>query len=332
MPSLSLLLGVGAAALSSVASATKYTAQDTHAGSSFFDNFNFVTKEKTNGFISCLTLGRYVDRSRALSQGYISYDGGDAVFGVDYKSKLDSSAGKDVGRESVRLEGKKEYNKGLFVLDIKHMPGGICGTWPAFWSLGREPWPVKGEIDIIEGVNRNTANQFALHTDTNCKVDGLGQTGTQVTHDCALDGASGSSGCNVNDANTASYSTGFNANQGGYYVTEWQADSIKVWFCPRGSAPKSLQTSEPDTTEFGTPNANFKGACDIEKRFIFTNTFCGDWAGNVYASSGCPVYAGRSGMDSCQKFVAENPQVFKDAYWCVSSFKTYNKRAIENSS
>lgn len=259
------------------------------------------------------------------------------MFGVDYKSKLDSSAGKDVGRESVRLEGKKEYNKGLFVLDIKHMPGGICGTWPAFWSLGREPWPVKGEIDIIEGVNRNTANQFVLHTDTNCKVDGLGQTGTQVTYDCALDGSSGSSGCNVNDANTASYGTGFNANQGGYYVTEWQADGIKIWFFPRGSAPKSLQTSEPDTAEFGTPNANFKGACDIEKRFmdqrfIFTNTFCGDWAGNVYASSGCPMYPGLGGMDSCKKYVAENPQVFKDAYWRVSSFKTYNKRAVVSSS
>lgn len=51
MPSLSLLLGVGAAALSSVASATKYSAQDTYAGSSFFDNFNFVTEEKTNGFV-----------------------------------------------------------------------------------------------------------------------------------------------------------------------------------------------------------------------------------------------------------------------------------------
>lgn len=51
MPSLSLLLGVGAAALSSVASATKYSAQDAYAGSSFFDNFNFVTEEKTNGFV-----------------------------------------------------------------------------------------------------------------------------------------------------------------------------------------------------------------------------------------------------------------------------------------
>lgn len=51
MPSLSALLGVGAATLFSVASATKYTPADTYPGSSFFDNFDFVTVEKTNGFV-----------------------------------------------------------------------------------------------------------------------------------------------------------------------------------------------------------------------------------------------------------------------------------------
>jgi hypothetical protein len=282
-------------------------------------------------------LNRYVDRQRAQDQGYISYDGGDAVFGVDYKSKLNSADGGDIGRESVRLEGKKEYNKGLFVLDLKHMPGGICGTWPAFWSLGREPWPVKGEIDIIEGVNQNTNNNLVLHTDTNCKVNGKGQTGTQALTDCALDGPSKSTGCGVTDASSSSFGKDFNAAEGGYYVTEWQAEGIKIWFFPRGSQPHSLLSDEPDTTTFGTPSASFQGDCDIEKRFmdqrfIFSNTFCGDWGGNVYAQSGCPMYKGLDGMGSCKKYVAENPDVFKDAYWRVSSFKTYNKRAISSSS
>ncbi|KAF2624538.1 glycoside hydrolase family 16 protein, partial [Macroventuria anomochaeta] len=322
MPSLSALLGVGAATLFSVASATKYTVQDTYAGSSFFDHFNFGTEEKTNGFV------KYVDRATAKDKGYISYEGGDAIFGVDYKSKLNSGDGGDIGRESVRLEGKTEYNKGLFVLDIKHMPGGICGTWPSFWSLGREPWPVKGEIDIIEGVNKNSVNSFVLHTNTNCKTEGKGQSGVQALKDCAIDGPYGTTGCGVTDTSSSSYGAGFNANNGGYYVTEWQAEGIKIWFFPRGSEPKSLTSSSPDTAEFGTPNANFQGDCDIEKRFmdqrfIFTNTFCGDWGGNVYAQSGCPMYDGLSGMASCKKYVAEHPEVFKDAYWRVSSFKTY---------
>jgi hypothetical protein len=220
------------------------------------------------------------------------------------------------------------------------MPGGICGTWPAFWSLGREPWPVKGEIDIIEGVNQNTNNNFVLHTDTQCKVNGMGQTGTQALYDCALDSPSKSTGCGVTDTRGSSFGKGFNAVDGGYYVTEWQAEGIKIWFFPRGSQPHSLLSDEPDTTTFGEPAASFqgdKGDCDIEKRFldqrfIFSNTFCGDWGGNVYAQSGCPMYQGLDGMGSCKKYVAENPEVFKDAYWRVGSFKTYNKRAITSSS
>ena len=40
--------------------------------------------------------------------------------------------------------GETEYR---FMAHIKMPPGN--GTWPAFWSYG-EPWPTKGEIDIIE--------------------------------------------------------------------------------------------------------------------------------------------------------------------------------------
>jgi hypothetical protein len=39
------------------------------------------------------------------------------------------------GRSSVRIESKAAYNHGLFIADIWHMPGGICGTWPALWVL-----------------------------------------------------------------------------------------------------------------------------------------------------------------------------------------------------
>lgn len=57
--------------------------------------------------------------------------GTDNYLGVDYTTPLTVAGG--VGRGSVRIESKKTYNKGLFLVDIKHMPGGICGTWPAFW-------------------------------------------------------------------------------------------------------------------------------------------------------------------------------------------------------
>ena len=41
----------------------------------------------------------------------------------------------DTPYDSIRLEGLKRYNRGLFILDIRHMPEG-CATWPAFWLTG----------------------------------------------------------------------------------------------------------------------------------------------------------------------------------------------------
>lgn len=35
------------------------------------------------------------------------------------------------GRQSIRLESKHVYNHGLFILDLEHMPGNACGTWPS---------------------------------------------------------------------------------------------------------------------------------------------------------------------------------------------------------
>jgi hypothetical protein len=281
--------------------------------------------------------------------------GNDNYIGVDYASTLSPSG---VGRDSVRIEGTKNYNKGLFVVDIKHMPGGICGTWPAFWSLGMFPfakasvytsmalaltechtdslkgtgeWPKGGEIDIIEGVNKNNGNKYVLHTDTQCKVNGLGQSGAQASYDCALDGPATTSGCDVNtNGGVADFGESFNSNNGGVYAMEWTSEHIKMWFFPRGSIPASIVADKPDVKDFGTPTANFKGACDMDTRFknhrfIFDTTFCGDWAGNVYAQSSCQKYPGLDGMASCKKFVAENPSAFKDAYWLIKSFKTYTR-------
>lgn len=214
--------------------------------------------------------------------------GTDNYIGVDSSTALTVAGG--IGRGSVRIESKKTYNKGLFIVDLKHMPGGICGTWPAFWSLGSGTWPQTGEIDIIEGVNMNTQNKMVLHTDTNCKTNGLSQTGTQSLYDCALDSASGASGCDVNAVESNTFGTGFNSASGGVYAMERTSTSIKVWFFPRGSVPASITADAPDTSKFGTPNSNFEGACDMDTRFkdhrfIFDTTFCGDWAGNVYGMS-----------------------------------------------
>lgn len=139
MPSSSLILSVGTilSALSSTAFATQYHEQDSYTGVTWLNAFKFETYDLNNGFVN------YVDEATAKSKGLYKTVGSDVMFGVDATETLNYKTMP--GRKSVRLEGKKNYNKGLFVLDVKTMPG-VCGMWPAFWSLGQEPWPVKGEV------------------------------------------------------------------------------------------------------------------------------------------------------------------------------------------
>ena len=55
------------------------------------------------------------------------------------------------GRDSIRISTQNAYGESILVLDLAHMPAG-CATWPAFWTLSQKgPWPIGGEIDIIEG-------------------------------------------------------------------------------------------------------------------------------------------------------------------------------------
>ena len=71
----------------------------------------------------------YVDDATARSKGLVQQ--GSAVYlGVDTQT-----VNPQGGRMSVRLESKATYDQGLIILDLAHMPGSTCGTWPAFWYV-----------------------------------------------------------------------------------------------------------------------------------------------------------------------------------------------------
>jgi hypothetical protein len=104
--------------------------------------------------------------------------------------------GVDLGRPSIRAQTNNHYQYGLFILDLAHMPGGACGSWPAFWTTSNDHWPEQGEIDIIENVNLATYSEETLHSGPVfpgdvCEVVGNvntlphgQQTGTQTTYNC----------------------------------------------------------------------------------------------------------------------------------------------------
>lgn len=167
------------------------------------------------------------------------------------------------------------------------------------------------------------------HTKDGCTISGSGQTGILETNNCAVPYST--TGCSTSDSRTNSYGSGFNAEGGGVYAVDWTSQSINVWFFPRDAIPYSILSNNPNpAADFGTPTAVFAGSCDIDSMFydmaiVFDTTFCGQWAGNVYQSMGCPMYSGQASWPSCVTFVAENPGAFDQAYWYINYIKVYNQ-------
>ncbi|MCJ1405411.1 hypothetical protein MMC11_008639 [Xylographa trunciseda] len=292
-----------------------YTLQDDYSSSNFFNMFNFQTEnDPTGGYVN------YVDQGTAQNSGMISVQSSGQVYiGVDHTN---TASGR--GRNSVRLESKHTYTHALVVLSLAHMPGGICGTWPAFWMFGPQ-WPASGEIDIIEGVNNANTNSMTGHTTPGCSATypASAFTGAELSSNCDT-AVNNNQGCSTVDPDSRSYGAGFNAQGGGVYAMEWTTYYIQVFFWPAGAAPADAFSDNPEPWTWGEPAFLLQGGCDIDAHFanhqiVFDNTFCGSWAGAAWGGSCAAQYGG-----SCNAFVQENPGAFADSYWLVNSLKVYS--------
>lgn len=76
--------------------------------------------DPTHGYVT------FVDQPTATSDSLINSSNNQVYIGVD-----STNVASGTGRKSIRITSNKSYNHGLFILDLAHMPGGICGTWPA---------------------------------------------------------------------------------------------------------------------------------------------------------------------------------------------------------
>ncbi|KAH9033134.1 glycoside hydrolase family 16 protein [Lactarius hengduanensis] len=307
--------------------------QDEWIGEGFFQGWNWETEDDpTHGRVN------YVSQAEARNKNLAYAHREKFVMRADDWSIVDPSAR---GRDSIRISSQNAYDEAIFVLDLEHMPAG-CSTWPAFWTLSQaSPWPNGGEIDVIEGVNLNAHNQATLHTTPGCTMppDQLRQpqTGTTLTTNCDT-AVNFNSGCGVGfsdpDQFYTSYGDPFNRADGGYFAMYKARDSVKIWnWKRRGSVPHVIRNGArrgqpvvPDAS-WGPPDANFPfnpDYCNYDQHFnahqiVFDLTFCGDWAGNVWSTSGCGV------LGTCVDFVNNNPSAFAEAYWEINSLRVYTR-------
>lgn len=203
-------------------------------------------------------------------------------------------------RYSSKLYSKNMYDVGtVWVMDAVHTPYG-CSVWPALFTHG-ENWPEGGEIDIFEGINQRTRNQYALHVESQtCTAEATNQLGNTTRDTCGTtEGDRG--GCTVMSATDASYGAGFAQAGGGVYIAEFATEAIRIWFFQRSDIPSAVSqdASEIDTSSLGTPDAEFlSSGCNVDTSFtpqmlVLGTTLCGDWAAvpDILAET-CPPLEG----------------------------------------
>jgi len=296
--------------------------EDEYSGSTFFDNFTFYTgPDPTHGTVNFLN----ASDAFAASLAYVQDDGI-----VIMKGDNTTTLANGVNRNSVRVSSNKQYNTGLFILDINQAPWG-CGVWPAFWTVGGGTWPLTGEIDIIEGVHDNEHNQVTWHTGPNCTLTPEANfTGTIVqtngvnNTDCDGD-LNENAGCGITEWSEASYGPFFDQSGGGVFAMKWDENGIAVYSFYRAAIPQDITAGSPNPDNWGSPVAALApGGCDpitnfVNHSIIFDITFCGDWAGNSYATSGCP--------GTCPDQLME-PSNFDNATWSINTLKVYRKQLL----
>eukprot|EP00445_Apocalathium_hangoei_P007697 CAMPEP_0203852316 /NCGR_PEP_ID=MMETSP0359-20131031/7849_1 /ASSEMBLY_ACC=CAM_ASM_000338 /TAXON_ID=268821 /ORGANISM="Scrippsiella Hangoei, Strain SHTV-5" /LENGTH=869 /DNA_ID=CAMNT_0050768445 /DNA_START=42 /DNA_END=2648 /DNA_ORIENTATION=- len=316
-----------------------YMSEDTD----FFSKFDFWTgADPTHGAVDYV--GPYEE---ALKEGLVrrQADGGGVYIGVDSRTQL--ALGQ--GRKSVRLQSKRLYNGGLFVISVAHAPSG-CGVWPAFWMFGEDkqhPWPQWGELDIIEGAHLSTQSQATLHTGPGCQQSTIkegadfssrwdeGTPGGTLATNCDVhaEGQWYHQGCSQR-APVNTLGADFNSRGGGTWAAEWdpEGERIRIWFWPVGGEPRDLTSREPQPDGWGQPYHYFSLAPEVcpshffhNMRLVFDITFCGDLGTHTFADE-CGASEPSAATLSCEEFVAQHPFHFLEAYWMVRGLEVYIRR------
>ncbi|GAA6036473.1 hypothetical protein JCM8097_003525 [Rhodosporidiobolus ruineniae] len=322
----STIASLGLAAIAALvagprAAQAAYSLNHSYAGDSFFSGWDYY------GNYDNLTFGDidWVNQTDSTDLAYVN-SAGNAIIKVDNTSTV-LYPNK---RRSVRLQSQDSYPIGsLWVFDFNQSPVRLLR--PAAWSQAAQ-WPQGGEIDTFEGVNLQSTNQMALHTESGCSASASSSsnafTGNLTYNNCDHD-ANENSGCTVVESNPASYGEAFAAAGGGVWATEFGKDGIKIWFFSRPDVPSDLLTSNtsaiPDPSNWGTPSADYSSSsCSIPdyyapQHLVLDITACGSWAGaGAVINQTCPLTT-----DLCYTSFVLDSSNYDTAYFEIPSIRVY---------
>ncbi|KAK6064572.1 beta-endoglucanase [Seiridium cupressi] len=281
--------------------------------------------DPTGGYV------QYQDRGNAEKLGLVSVDDDEVYIGPDTALSYDQYG---YGRKSVRLEGLTTYSQGLFITDFSHLPKPTCGAWPSFlgWMYG-DPWPTKGEVDIVENwndleFNRNTAHVNDPAIIGNCTIQKSDMTASLIESANCWDGTPGqyaNQGCSAD-----AYGLPFGSSDGGVYALEITSDHLKIWSWTKALAPIDVTLGKPQPLTWGLPSFAIQD-CSIEKaffdlKFVWNIDFCGVARLDGIWDS-CKA---KTGYSSCMQYVAEHPEDFKSSYFKIADIKIYELTDDEN--
>jgi hypothetical protein len=255
-----------------------YRLVERQVGARLFDYYDFLDGPDSLGSAGFnLYLGER--RAKELQLAGVDDDG----YVILRSTEGDNST--DFMRQSVRLEGRRRWDRGLFVLDVSWMPWG-CGVWPAFWLTDEDDWPDHGEIDVVEGVNEQTVAKTALHTRESCSMyahvppyaasghwdsaTGLPNTWTGVpdlnttvpADNCWVLAPHqwANQGCVAISDEPGTIGQPFNERGGGVYVLEWDPANryMKSWVFPADQGiPDNLQAAMDAANKAPASTATF---------------------------------------------------------------------------
>eukprot|EP00965_Chrysotila_dentata_P198070 6178575-Pleurochrysis_carterae.AAC.5 len=220
----------------------------------------------------------YLNRSTAVEDGLI-------LQGNGWTTLRTGKVQKGM-RQSVRLQSRLAWKEFLLEFSYSQVPHG-CGVWPALWlQCANEsvckPWPVNGEIDLLECARlfvampmilvhvsmewpRSYANEFysksSLHLgrDAKCILNHtmLSECGpfmdkNSMHYNCATDYFTfpPKYGCAPNRDDTWPAPKQLNARPS-TLVAEWTQDAVKLWNFPYDDLPADLLAQSPEPRGWG---------------------------------------------------------------------------------